>query len=617
VKRTIPLLITACVGLVLIASRFVPAAQSWGEVAAIWFDLLAAVAFVLGGGSLLKLHLKKISDRVAGWGYSAVTLLAFAATLFLGLGKIGAKPEPQQEFYGQSFVPLVVGDLPASTIVRVPGSIPVRTDGENLPLSVRRQLREENGQLVFHGWMTSRQKAELAEYQQTLGWQCTVERLFDASQPKPPLKGKIEYLADHSVLSARGYLSEEVLNALLALNGDERWNATVAKLFAISRREVRRPASQLPKGYQIPPSLRAFVLYDASAHELGIRGPMSTSVRDTLARDSFPLVHPMTAAARSAFRVKLDALGPPLTEKQAAIVENVLTKTWGIDKLAIALDEAGKAVAIERSSCELEQERLAAQTNRAAVSPSSEPKKSGPDQVLSERQRAELDHFAADPDMTVGTLAGRLGAAGPFNDRQQAALDEFFDKIPTIAEQTLDLCVKLLREAPLSSQQRDFLVEVSREQSRWRQTVGDLFVAAHVLKYPWSGHYNTPESGFGWMYEFVFKPLLATMFSLLAFYVASAAFRAFRAKNVEAILLLATAFIVLLGQTFAGYWLTAWIPNNSPLAPLKIRNLTAWVAVFLTAGNRAIMIGIALGVASTSLKILLGIDRSYLGRGGD
>jgi hypothetical protein len=37
------------------------------------------------------------------------------------------------------------------------------------------------------------------------------------------------------------------------------------------------------------------------------------------------------------------------------------------------------------------------------------------------------------------------------------------------------------------------------------------------------------------------------------------------------------------------------------------------MTVFNTAGTRAIMIGIALGIASTSLKVLLGVDRSYLG----
>ena len=86
------------------------------------------------------------------------------------------------------------------------------------------------------------------------------------------------------------------------------------------------------------------------------------------------------------------------------------------------------------------------------------------------------------------------------------------------------------------------------------------------------------------------------MFAMLAFYVASAAFRAFRAKNVEAILLLGTAFIILLGRTFAGVLLTSWMPES--IAGLRIENLTVYImSVFNTAGNRAIMIGIALGIA--------------------
>lgn len=131
-----------------------------------------------------------------------------------------------------------------------------------------------------------------------------------------------------------------------------------------------------------------------------------------------------------------------------------------------------------------------------------------------------------------------------------------------------------------------------------------------------SGEYREIGSPFWWLYEYAFKPLTATMFAMLAFYIASAAFRAFRAKNVEAILLLGTAFIILLGRTFAGVYLTAWLPES--LSGLKVENLTITImSVFNTAGNRAIMIGIALGIASTSLKVLLGIDRSYLGSSKD
>ncbi|MEM7228325.1 MAG: hypothetical protein AAF432_05845, partial [Planctomycetota bacterium] len=105
--------------------------------------------------------------------------------------------------------------------------------------------------------------------------------------------------------------------------------------------------------------------------------------------------------------------------------------------------------------------------------------------------------------------------------------------------------------------------------------------------------------------------------ALLAFFVASAAFRAFRAKNVEAILLLGTAFIILLGRTFAGVFITSFIPEDAVfLSLLRIENMTVEIMTnIVTAGNRAIKIGIALGTASVAIKILLGIDRSYLGSG--
>lgn len=128
----------------------------------------------------------------------------------------------------------------------------------------------------------------------------------------------------------------------------------------------------------------------------------------------------------------------------------------------------------------------------------------------------------------------------------------------------------------------------------------------------WQGPVQTSGSAFYWLYQSIFSPLQATMFSLLAFFVASASYRAFRAKTPESTLLLVAATIILVGRTPLGYYLTFWLPE--PLQFFHIPNLSGWIlAIPNLAGQRAILIGIALGIISTSLKIILGIERSYLG----
>lgn len=106
-----------------------------------------------------------------------------------------------------------------------------------------------------------------------------------------------------------------------------------------------------------------------------------------------------------------------------------------------------------------------------------------------------------------------------------------------------------------------------------------------------------------WIYFKVFSPLQSTMFSLLAFYVASAAFRAFRARSVEATLLLAAGTIVLLGQVALGDTITFGLAS-----PAK----SFLMDYVLKAAERAIIIGAALGVLATGLRIVLGLERGYL-----
>jgi hypothetical protein len=107
------------------------------------------------------------------------------------------------------------------------------------------------------------------------------------------------------------------------------------------------------------------------------------------------------------------------------------------------------------------------------------------------------------------------------------------------------------------------------------------------------------------IYNRVLIPLGATMFSLLAFYMASAAYRSFRAKNWLAILLLGSAFVVMLGQ----------VPLGGQISPV-IPQISQWIMeVPNTAAKRAIELGITLGVLATFLKILAGIEKSWLGSG--
>jgi hypothetical protein len=120
------------------------------------------------------------------------------------------------------------------------------------------------------------------------------------------------------------------------------------------------------------------------------------------------------------------------------------------------------------------------------------------------------------------------------------------------------------------------------------------------------GSLGTP-SMFDFMYNYAQVPIQATMFSLLAFYIASAAFRAFRAKSLLATVLLLAAVIVMLGQVPIGDMLGRWLPNTG-LWILRFPNLAA---------KRAIELGVGFGMLATCLKIIFGVERGWLGGAGE
>ncbi|SYZ74241.1 conserved membrane hypothetical protein [Candidatus Zixiibacteriota bacterium] len=155
--------------------------------------------------------------------------------------------------------------------------------------------------------------------------------------------------------------------------------------------------------------------------------------------------------------------------------------------------------------------------------------------------------------------------------------------------------------------------KVYRRRSGWGYAAVIIasFLLIAIIGFASGTHFRDQGTGFDWLYTWVYSPLSATMFALLAFFVASASYRAFRARNLEATLLLLAAFFVMIGRVPVGDAIGTLIHIPESLMPSKI---TIWIMGFInSAGQRAIMIGIALGIVSTSLRIILGIERSYLG----
>jgi thiosulfate reductase cytochrome b subunit len=118
---------------------------------------------------------------------------------------------------------------------------------------------------------------------------------------------------------------------------------------------------------------------------------------------------------------------------------------------------------------------------------------------------------------------------------------------------------------------------------------------------------GTSNSAYLFMFNNMDIPLGSTMYSILAFFITSAAVRAFKARNVE-------AAIVLLAGTLQMMSNAPYFVNTIPI----IADIGFWIRnVPNMATMRGVMIGAALGMLSLAVRTLMGIERGYLRGGGE
>ena len=210
------------------------------------------------------------------------------------------------------------------------------------------------------------------------------------------------------------------------------------------------------------------------------------------------------------------------------------------------------------------------------------------------------------------------------------------------------------------------LIKILKKQIGWQYSIaaiaGVLFSVFAGFFYKgndavqWGAHVIEKGTLFKWIFDFVFTPLSATMFALLAFFVASASYRAFRIRNFEATLLLISGMIIMIGRVPLGSSISSWFimyllvfilgitintifknkiytlisfsiglifvtllgmymewPHQSP-SIFYLPTLQEWIYKYPNvAGARSISIGIGLGIFATSIRYILGLEKSYIG----
>jgi hypothetical protein len=181
----------------------------------------------------------------------------------------------------------------------------------------------------------------------------------------------------------------------------------------------------------------------------------------------------------------------------------------------------------------------------------------------------------------------------------------------------------------LDSLTRHHLVRVFRRVEGWGYSlvlVLALFATMALGFYSWF-KFQSPfalRAPFMWLYTYMIIPLQSTMFASLAFFVFSAAYRAFRIRNFAATLLLVAACLVMIGNVPLGsaFWHDIGSLVHAIIPGVSVDKFTAlegfasikdWLMSIPTAAaGRGIGIGLALGGIAMSLRIILGIERTYM-----
>jgi hypothetical protein len=122
---------------------------------------------------------------------------------------------------------------------------------------------------------------------------------------------------------------------------------------------------------------------------------------------------------------------------------------------------------------------------------------------------------------------------------------------------------------------------------------------------------TTASDVFEFLFEGGFNNLGAAMFSLIAFFIASASYRAFRVRSLESSLLMIAALIVMLGSVSLGVAITQGLPDgDSFVSNFRMERIAQWLMQQINSpAQRGILFGLVTGGLAISLRLWLSLER--------
>jgi hypothetical protein len=139
-----------------------------------------------------------------------------------------------------------------------------------------------------------------------------------------------------------------------------------------------------------------------------------------------------------------------------------------------------------------------------------------------------------------------------------------------------------------------------RTPGQWYFSIWTLVIFFVMLAL---GLMSTENVSYKWMFQYIYTPLGQTMYATTGFYIFSSAYRAFRARNIDAALLLIAGCFVVLTNAPIGevIWsgipvIGTWIKDNGQVPAYRIFTMTA-----------------GFGLLAYGFRVITGRERGFYG----